>query len=350
MAGARWTALVAVAALAAGAVGCGSGESGTDVRKIALVTPGRYNEADWSAQAKAVVEQFPRQLGVRVDIADASQAGEVRDVLDQVSHEGNQLVIAHDSRYADAAAAVAERTDVPALVWGDRPDAGEGLVGHITVQDKEGGYMAGVIAARSAITRRLGIVVIADGSPWDLETWNRTAGGFVAGARSVDPRAVITYAQVGQDGNATVDEVHDTALRMQKAGAQMIFALGGASTLGALRAIEERGGENQYIGVVGDKSQFNRDNFVLTSVMWETRPVLRQALRDLRAGTFAEHPYRLTLKNRGIWLLSTGRTPSDAFETATAAQARMEDGTLDVPVTSTSDAVEQLIDGTPQEG
>jgi basic membrane lipoprotein Med (substrate-binding protein (PBP1-ABC) superfamily) len=346
---ATWTVLVMVAALVVGAAGCGSSEKGTDVKKITLVAPYGDNEPDWTLQAKAVVQEFPQAVGVRVDTVDASQTDDIRGALEQVAHEDNQLVIAHDSRYADAAEAVADDTKVPMLVWGERADAPEGLVGQITVQDKEGGYMAGIVAARAAVTRRLAIIVLADGSAWDLATWNRIAGGFVAGARSIDPKEIIRYVQVGEDGNATVKQVHDAALRLLKSGSQMIFALGGASTLGALRAVEEQQGENQYIGVVGDKAEFNKENFVLESVMFETRPVFRQALRDLRAGTFAEHPYELTIRNRGVWLYSTGRTPSDAYNLGLAAGKQIERGRLTVPATPTREAVEALLAGeTPQ--
>jgi basic membrane protein A len=342
---ARWTALVVVAALVMGAAGCGSSEKGTDVTKVAFVAPYSDNEPDWTLQAQEVVEEWPRRLGIRVDKVDASQTSDIRGALEQVSHEGNQLVFAHDSRYADDAEAVAEDTKVPTLVWGDRPNAPKGLVGQIHVQDKEGGYMAGFVAAHSAISGRLGIIVLADGSDWDLRTWNRTAGGFVAGARAWDPHEWIRYEQVGQNGSATVKEVYDAAIRMQKRGAQMIFALGGASTLGALRAVEKVQGEDQFIGVIGDKAAFNRENYVLVSVMWDTRPVFEQARRDVRAGTFAQRPYELTLRNRGVWLYSTGRTPQDALDAGLAEGRKIERGRLKVPITSTSEAVEALIAG-----
>jgi basic membrane lipoprotein Med (substrate-binding protein (PBP1-ABC) superfamily) len=345
-----WMALAVVAVLAIGAAGCGSGEQGTDVRKVAFVAPFGDNEPDWTLQAKDIVEDWPKKLGVRVDIADASQASDVRDVLEQVSHEGNQLVIAHDSRYADTAESVAADTRVPELVWGERPHAPEGLVGQITVQDKEGGYMAGVVAAHAAISRRLAIIVVADGSDWELATWNRAAAGFVAGARSVDPREIIRYAQVGEDGQATAREVHDAALRLLKGGSQMIFALGGASTVGALRAVEERQGENQFVGIVGDKSDYNRENFVLCSIMWDVRPAFTKALHDLRVGRFGDHPYELTLRNRGVWLYTTGRTPIDAAEAAEDAATQMNRGRLRVPIATTREAVEALIAGEAPQG
>jgi len=348
---ARWTALAVVAALvAAGVAGCGSSERGTDVRKVAFVAPYRDNEPDWTLQAQEVVEEWPRERDIRVDKVDASQTDDVRAVLEQVSQEDNQLVIAHDSRYADAAEAVAKKTRVPELVWGERTDPPDGLVGEITVQDKEGGYVAGFIAARSAYTRTLGVLVIADGSAWDVATFNRMAGGFIAGARSIDPRERIIYEQVGENGSATVRQVYDTALRMQRQGAQMLFALGGASTLGALRAVEKLKEEQQYVGVIGDKAEFNHENYVLESVMIETRPAFEQALRDLRTGRFGEHPYALTWRNRGVWLFRTGRTPQDSYELGIAAGNKIAAGRLTVPTTPTREAVEALLRGETPEG
>ena len=358
MLGARWTALVVVAALAVGvAVGCGSSESGVDVEKIAFVAPGRDNDPDWTQQSQAVLDEFPRTLGIRVDVADASQADDVAAVLEQVSGEDNQLVIAHDGRYADAAERVAEKTGVPELVWGERHDPPEHLVGQMTVQDKEGGYMAGVIATKAAISRRLGIVVGADASDWELATWNRMAGGFVAGARSVDPKAKIYYTQVGSDGDATAEQMHDATRRVLDRGAQMVFILGGPSAIGAQRALEsKRGtGETLFFGVATDKSSTVHLEeagvpYMLGSIIWETKDAFRQAVRDVRDGTFGEHPYALTLRNRGVRLFTTGRAPSDAVEVAEDEAAKMSKGTLDVPVTPTSDAVEALVAGDQPEG
>ena len=354
MARARWTALAVVAvlvAIAAAVTGCGSSEeSGVDVRKVAFVAPFADNEPDWTLQAREVVAEWPRRLGVRVDIADASQTDDVRAVLEQVSREGNQLVFAHDSHYADDAEAVAEQTRVPTLVWGERSDPVEGLVGEITVQDKEGGYLAGRVAAQAAVTRRLGIIVIADGTAWETATWNRMAGGFIAGAREHDPRVRLYYEQVGEQGDATEQEVYAAALRMQRRGAQIIFALGGAATTGALRAVEQVEGENQFVGVIGDKSEFNRENHVLVSVMLDTRGVFERAVRDVRSGRFGERPYALTLRNRGVWLFQSGRTPADAYEAGMRSGEKIQRGELEVPVTPTRDTVEALLAGEAPEG
>jgi basic membrane lipoprotein Med (substrate-binding protein (PBP1-ABC) superfamily) len=133
-------------------------------------------------------------------------------------------------------------------------------------------------------------------------------------------------------------------------GVQMIFALGGASTLGALRAVEQKGGECQYVGVIGDKAAYNRENYVLVSVLFDTRPVFERARRDVRAGTFGDRPYALTLRNRGVQLFTTGRTPADAYEAGLSAGDKISRGQLRVPVTPTREAVEALLAGEAPEG
>ena len=352
MVSARWAALALIVALAVGVAGCGSsGTQGTVVKKVAFVAPYRDNEPDWTLQAQEVVSEWVRKRHVRVDTVDASQTSDIRGVFEQVSHEDNQLVIAHDSRYAEVAEAVAKQTRVPELVWGERTNAPKGLVGEITMPDANaGGYMAGLVTAKAAYARRLGIVVVADGTAWDTATWNRMAGAFIAGARSIDPREKFYYTQVGEQGRATVKDVHDATRRQIEEGAQMVFALGGSATVGALRALTEAGGEDQYVGVIGDKASFNTDNNVLVSVMIETRPAFEAALRDVRSGRFGEHPYKLTLANRGIWLFQTGRTPADAYEAGIRAGPKVVSGRIRVPETPTRESVDSLLAGETPEG
>jgi basic membrane protein A and related proteins len=357
---AMWTALAVVAALVAltvGVAGCGSSEKGTDVRKVALVAPFGDDDPDWTLQATHVLEEFPRTLRVGVDTADASETDDIRAVLEQVSNEGNQLVIAHDSAYADAAEAVAKETRVPALVWGERDNPPDGLIGQITVKAKEAGYVAGIIAVKASNLRRLGIVIADDGSPWALATWNRMAGGFVAGARSIDPRVRFQYAQVGSDGQATAAETRAAGSRMMRAGMQHYLILGGSSAVGAQRATEakEGGGETLYIGAVSDKSstvhvEESGAPYLLGSIVWDLGSVLREAVRDVRAGTFGDHPYVLSFRNGRQSIYASGRAPADAVEAAEQVEGKLESGAIDVPDTPTSDAVDALIAGDTPEG
>jgi basic membrane protein A and related proteins len=339
-----WAALVAVVALAAAVAGCGSSSAGTKVTKVAIVLPGTLNDVDWTLQSREAFGSIVEKGRLRGAVAEGADVGKIRGILEQLAGEKPQLVIADDSHYAAAATAVAAKTKVPMLVWNDRGAQKPGLVGDIEVDGGPGGYLAGVIAAHSAYTRHLGVVVADDGTPSDLRLWNEMAGGFVAGARSVDPAHVrVDYARVGSGGDAEEVEVHRVSSDMAKHGAQMIFALGGRSAAGVMKTIGIGANEAQYIGVIGDKATINRENVVDTSVMWDFGLAFRRAIADLRAGRFGKQPYTLSIANGGLTMLRTGRTPSDAYAAAEAARRQIIEGKVTVPVTPTEAAVQALI-------
>ncbi len=346
MAGARWTAFVVVVAVAIGLAGCGSSGGGTKVTKVALVSPGRYNDIDWALQAKEDFEAIVDKLHVRGEQAQDVPASKAAGALEQVSQDGPQLVIAHDGTYATAAAAAAEQTKVPELVWGDPGALKAGRVGDIEVDAAQGAYAVGVIAAHASYSRRFGIVVSNDGGSWEATTWNEMAGAFVAGLRSVDPKVRIAIARVGANGTAQAAEAHAAALGLLKHGSQILFALGGRSSIGVLRAVEQRPeGEHLYIGTIGTKETVRRESIVLSAVLWNFAATFRRAIADVRSGAFGKQPYRLTLANRGIGLLYTGRTPSDAYEDGVRVAAKISKGQITVPKTPTDAAVQTLVAG-----
>ena len=317
MARARWTALAVVAALVIGRRGLrqqreGHGREEGRVRRAVQRQRTRLDAAGAGSRRrmaeKARASESTRPTRRRRTTSEA--------VLEQVSHEGNQLVIAHDSRYADAAEAVAKQTRVPELVWGERNDPPEGLVGQITVQDKEGGYMAGLVAAQGGVLektrdhrdrRRLRL------GHRDLEQNRRRLRRRGAQRRSETSRSTTSRSARTATRRSSRCTTRRSACR--SAGAQMIFALGGAATVGALRAVEKVEGEDQFVGVIGDKADVQQRKLRARSRSCSTRDrSSNRRVRDVRAGTFGEHPYALTLRNRGVWLFSTGRTPSDAYE------------------------------------
>jgi basic membrane lipoprotein Med (substrate-binding protein (PBP1-ABC) superfamily) len=347
---ARWAAFVAVIVMFAAALaGCGSSGSGTKVTKVAIVSPGRYNDIDWTRLAREAFESLVSKLHMRGEQAEEVAVEKAAGALEQVSHDGTQLVIAHDGRYAAAAAAIAEKTKVPELVWGDPHALKPGLVGDIEVSAGEGAYADGVIAAHATIRRRFAIIIANDGGSWEATTWNEMAGAYIAGLRSVYPHAHIVLVRVGSGGQAQPDETEAAALRLMAHGSQAFFALGGAAQIGVLRAIEKNPGEDHYfIGTIGDKQTVDREQIVLSSVLWDFAPTFRRAIADVRAGTFGKHPYRLTVANRGISVLYTGRTPSDAYEDGVRAATKVSRGQITVPSTPTDASVQALLAGNPQ--
>lgn len=357
----KLTTLLAVGVLAIGAAACGSdddnggssttsgggastsadsgGGEGT-VRKIAFASPEKGNDFGWNQQGVEAARAVADELGIEVEIADGSGYDNVDPILSQLANNGAQLVIAHASGYNASASDVAIRTQVPELGW-DNPEGLEpGLVGDAETNSQEGSYLAGVLAARTSRSGTVGIVTSADDT-----NWNKMSGGFIAGARSVDPEIRILSAQIGQAGYADAAGGKRVTETLIAGGADVIFGMGNGSSFGMLQAVEQNADRGvMFIDVIGDKSSLDRRRVLLSSVIWDFAPAFRMAVEDVNDGTFGEEGYTLDLRNGGISLLRTELGDAEAWRAVEEARAGIEDGSIEVPLTPRKDEVEALLD------
>jgi basic membrane lipoprotein Med (substrate-binding protein (PBP1-ABC) superfamily) len=310
---------------------------------VALVSPGPYNDVDWWLQGREAFEDAVDKLHLRGEVADEVPSAEAAAAVEQVSHDGTQLVVANDGRYADAGATAAGRTKVPELIWGHPERLRPGRVGDIEVHAAEGAYAVGPIIVHAVAARRLGILIANDGGSWEATLWNEMAGGYVAGVRSVDPHVTFELVRVGRDGQATAADMSAAATRLIAHGTVVIFALGGRSAIGVLRAAEHHGG--YYVGTIGPKEAARtKESSVLSAVLWNVGPTFRRAIADVRRGTFGKRPYALTLANRGLSLLYTG-VIGGAYDYGQRTADAIAHGRITVPSTPTDADVQTAIAG-----
>ncbi len=344
MSGRSRRALIALAAssgLLAGVSGCGS-TGATDVRRVVMVTPGPSNDVDWTIGAREAFEAVVDGGHLRGAIVDGSASARVTPLLDQASRRA-QLVIAHESSYARAAAAAAVRTGVAELVWGHAALRAPDRVADLEVAGAEPGYLAGVIAAKASSTRRLGVVVCDDGSPWASKLWNEIAGGFVAGARSTPGGVRIAYTRVEARGAGAPRAAAAATRRMLRAGTQTVLGLCGRGGAAVLHEVARAAHEHQFVGALGDKAILGLERWLVVAIRWDVAPALRRAIADLRDGAFGDHSYTLSLENGGLELLRTGRTPIDAYEAADAARQQIDAGAVAVPRIHTAIELRKLV-------
>jgi basic membrane lipoprotein Med (substrate-binding protein (PBP1-ABC) superfamily) len=337
---ARWMALAVVVTLAAVLGGCGGGGP-TKVTKVAIVTPGSGNDAEWSGRAQSSFEALTRRLGIRAESAERPPAGQIEPSLEQLSGD-TQLVVAHESSYASAAKDAAERTKVPELVWGDPSATKAGRVADVEIDGGQAGYVAGFLSARASLSQRLVITIVSEGTPWDQKVWNTMAGGFIAGARSFDKKVRVWIVR------ATPQEAASTTKRLiVKNNIQTDFVLARATSVPMYEMLKQQiNGERFYVGIVGDKERINQENIILASIVYHFEGLFGQAIDDVTRGTFGKHGYSLSFANRGLVIAATGRTPSDTMEAAIKRERELVAGRITAPSTPTPASVEELLRGT----
>lgn len=310
------------------------------ITKIAIALPAKVSDYGWNQQglnaARAIASSSGAQLTVLSDIGyDNTQSQ-----LSQLARQHAQFIIAHASGYDTAAKQVAMQYHVPIMTYDIATELVPGLVSNITTSAQQGGYLAGILAAKTTKTKTVGIVISASDT-----NWYEMSGGFAAGVRSVDPKVKIRFAEIGPaayDDSAGGKRVTQT---LMSAGADVVFGMGDGASFGYLQAISNAnvGHKVWYIGDIGSIAPIDTKHVLLSSELWNFQGAFTQAVNDIKSGTYGRHGYNLDLANGGISLLKTSYIPANVWSEIQSAQQNIISGQLKVPVTTTLNQVKALV-------
>ena len=158
----------------------------------------------------------------------------------------------------------------------------------ITFAEDQMGFLAGALAAHLSETRIVGGVCETSG----IDSMWRYCEGFRAGAKFVDKniKAQIVYNENGSSEKLFIDETwgNDTAQKLIQGGADVIFAAGGATGQGALRAADEA--QVESIGTERDQAAVLAESGsnVVTSIFGRASFEIQNVMRLLRGGNINE--------------------------------------------------------------
>ncbi len=317
-----------------------SAGTGKTVTKIAIAVPAKVSDYGWNQQgvngARAVALASGAHLSIISDIGYNNTAS----LLSQLARQGAQFIIAHASGYDTAAKQVALQYHVPIMTYDIPNELVPGLVSNITTSAQQGGYLAGILAARMTKTKTVGIVISASDT-----NWYEMSGGFAAGVHSINPKIKIRFAEIGPaayDDSAGGKRLAQTLMSL---GADVIFGMGDDASFGYLSGISNAsvGHKVWYIGDIGNIGPIDTKHVLLSSELWNFTGAYTQALRDIKNGTYGHHGYNLDLANGGISLLKTRYIPASVWTEIQSAQQKIISGQLKVPVATTLSQVKALV-------
>ncbi len=203
-------------------------------------------------------------------------------------------------------------------------------VANLLFHEQESGFLAGVVAGlmeKDHIGRaRHNVIGAMGGLP--VPAVVRYIAGYVAGAKRVDPSVKV---RIGYSQSFTNQGAGNTVGRTQIAsGADILFAVAGASGLGYLAAAQQAG----VYGVGVDADQAYLGRYILTSAIKRVDTAVIDEIRDTRAGHFVSGTHLFTIKNggTGIGKLSPIVPASIAQQVAVYKQMMIA-GTIVPPVT-----------------
>jgi simple sugar transport system substrate-binding protein len=327
--------LVAVSAIV---VAAGGAARAAKVAQVGFAEPEKPNDYGWNQQGYEGTLKAAAANQAKVIAATGIGYTNIEPVLRRLAQQGSDLIIAHASGYNTIAPKVAQQFNVPVVVW-DAKGTKPGLVSNVITAAQQGAYLAGVLAAQKTQTGTLGIVVSASD-----ENWFKQAGGFVQGARSVNPDLNFRFARIGQASYADAAGGKRITQQVIAAGADIVFGMGDGSSFGMMQAVETAkppsGASKVYfIDVIGNKLKLDKKGVLLSSELWDFTPIYTRAIRDVNAGTFGK-TYVLGASN-GLSLLRTNKAPAAAWAKVAVAQKKIANGSIKVVSTPTEAAVKK---------
>ncbi|MDE3132723.1 MAG: BMP family ABC transporter substrate-binding protein [Acidobacteriota bacterium] len=315
---------------------------GLKFSSVAIATPAKTDDYGWNAQGVAGLKAAAKKYGVKVKVVQNLGYNNTAALLRQIANGSPKpgLVVAHASGYDTAAQQVSKQTGVPMITYDIPSMLSKGTLSNITTSAQQGGYLAGVLAARTTKTKKVGVIISASDT-----NWYEMTGGFAAGVRSVNPKIKISFGQIGPASYDDSAGGKRVATSVIAAGADVIFAMGDGASFGYLQGIStaKAGHKVWYIGDIGNMTPIDNKHVLLSSVLWNFTTAYETFFAQLKKGTFGTMGYNLTLANGGISLLHSKYIPASVWSAITKATRGIESGKIKVPDTTTAAKTQALL-------
>ncbi|WP_077036824.1 BMP family ABC transporter substrate-binding protein [Pelomonas sp. KK5] len=297
-----------------------SGMASADPLKIDFVYQSPVGDVGWVAQHEAARKNLEKEFGsqIKTEVVENVKAGPdgARVIQDLIDGHARLLVLGSFGYMSDGLAAAADNPKVNFVHASGYKLAPN--FGTYNARWYEGAYVAGVVAGKMTRSNTLGFV-----GAMPIPDVVSTINAFARGARSVNPSAVVKVVWVNDWYNPG----------REREVAQSLIA-NGADVIGS--AFQDAPAVVQYadskgvwsIGMFSDVSRYAPKG-LLTSIMHDWTPYLRQVVKDSLAGSFKGAPYLASLKNKGVNLAPWNKAvPATVVAMAQQAQADIESGRL----------------------
>ncbi len=262
--------------------------------KIGLVLDkGGKDDKSFNSAAFEGAKKAEKELGIELKYVEATDLNALENLHRNLAGKGYALVIGIGFAQVDAIKKVAAqfpRTQF-AVVDGEVQASN---VKSLLFEEHEGSFLVGAIAALKSKTGKVGFI-----GGMDIPLIRRFAMGYSAGAKYVNPKAIVSENFIGVTGEAWNNpaKAKELALSQFSSDFDVIFVAAGASGSGVFDAAEEK--KKFAIGVDSNQN-WMKPGVVLTSMLKRVDIAVFETISQFKAGQFKSGIVRYGLKDKGI--------------------------------------------------
>lgn len=335
--------LASVAVLGLAACGNRSNSSSSADYKVAMVTDvGGVDDKSFNQSAWEGLQEWGKDNDLsKGNGFDYYQSGSESDYvsnLEQSVTDGYNLVFGIGYALHDAIEEVADSNTDTNFVIIDDVVEGKDNVMSVGFADNEAAYLAGVAAAKTTKTNKVGFIGGVEG-----EVITRFEKGFIAGVQSVNKDIKVEVQYAGSFGDAAKGKT--IAAAQYASGADVIYQAAGGTGTGVFneaKSENETRNEADKVWVIGvDRDQEaegnytskdkKESNFVLASTLKEVGATVKLISEDAKNGNFpGGETKRYGLADAGVDLAMTNLS-EDAQKAVEEAKEAILNGDVTVP-------------------
>lgn len=326
--------LLAILMVGAIMTGCGSPKPAASGVKIGLATDeGGKGDKSFNDAAIAGLDKIQKDYGITPTILESKQNDQYEPNLKNLAGQ-DDLIFAVGFKMADATTKIATAYPDKKFAIIDQEVKLPNVVS-ILFKENEGSFLAGVVAAKTTKTGKIGFV-----GGIDSPLIQKFEAGFIAGVKSVNPayavdlesRKNVKYADSFSDAN----KGYELAKSLYGSGIDIIYHASGGVGIGVFNAAKEM--KTYAIGVDQDQAVTVPDakDVILCSVFKKVDTGTYTVSKNVIDGTYkGGTSIVLGLKEDGVGLAPTinKAVSKETMDLANKAKDQIINGTIVVPAT-----------------
>ena len=330
--------------------GCGKNNIAAEGVRVGMVTDSgtiddrSFNQSTWEGITK--YEQENGTIQSKYLQPSGEQETDYLTAINDLVDSGYNLIVTPGNKFETAVGKAAEQhTDTTFIILDGEPSNGTQYVAYdnvvsILFSDQEAGFLAGIAAALSTSTGKLGFIGGSKIAPVERFGVGYKAGVKYANATYNTNAQVVDFIYQGTFNDAAAGQT--LAAGMYDKGIDIIFHAAGGTGVGVFNEAKERAEKGQKVYVVGvDLDQYdtgkisNGESVTLTSAIKRMDNAVYKYIDSKVNDTFqGGETITLTVVEDGVGLPDSNPNLSqDTVNKVNESKQRIVDGYLTVPST-----------------
>ncbi len=281
-------------------------------------------EEPWVNQIHVALLQAKKELAVDYTWSESVKAADFARVMREYAEGGYDLVMGDAFGAERIARRVARDYPKVAFTFGSGIGPAEPNFAVFDNWIHEPAYLAGMLAGRVTKSDTIGAV-----AAMTIPEVNRLCNAFCTGAKETNPKVRCKFSFIGSFFDPP--KAKEAALAQIEQGVDVIYA----ERFGVIEAAAEKG--IVAVGNMSDQAELAPDT-VLTSVVWDMWPTVKQVVSLVKAGVFTSQDFgQFSYMGKGGSYLAPyhawdAKLPADIKKIVADRKQEILDGTFRVPI------------------